>query len=342
MMRSLFLIAATVLSFQTGGLALANSEFRDSIRIVGSSTVFPFSAFVAEKFHRKTGQASPVVESTGSGGGIKMFCSGIGVNSPDIVTASRRMKVTEIHKCQDNKVKDISEVMIGWDGIMMAMARGSLGFNLTREQLWKALAKRLPIDGQWVLNPHTKWSHIDSSLPDKTIQVFGPPPTSGTRDVFVEEVMIKGCQSAAHQDLKDTSKQMHLCGEMREDGIYVEAGEDDDLIVRRLKNNPNALGVLGYNALERRNGLIESLSVEGVKPDFDSILDGSYPLSRPLFLYVKNEHINALPQISDYVDEFMSMGAVGNEGYLVEKGLIPIQDEQGNALKSRALKLSVD
>ncbi|NVK19810.1 MAG: substrate-binding domain-containing protein [Methylocystaceae bacterium] len=319
----------------------ANDEFRHAIRIVGSSTVFPFAAFVAEKYYRKTGDRSPVVESTGSGGGIKLFCGGVGAEFPDIVNASRRMKVNEIRNCADHKVREFSEVMIGWDGIILAKSRKSSGFNLTRRQLWTALAKRLPFDGQLVDNPHTLWSHVDPRLPSTPIQVFGPPPTSGTRDVFVEEVMNKGCRGTKVIEQMEPEKRKIVCGEMREDGVYVEAGEDDDLIVRRLTSNPDALGIMGYNALERRSSLITAVSIDGVEPGFESIQDGVYPLARPLFLYVKDEHIHILPSIKAYLDEFLSPDTISEEGYLAEKGLIPLKDPSGKAVAARITKLTL-
>jgi phosphate transport system substrate-binding protein len=324
----------------SAGQGYANNEFRDTIRIVGSSTVFPFAAFVAEKYYRKTGATSPVVESTGSGGGIKMFCSGVGVEFPDIVNSSRRMKISEIRNCAKNKVDHISEIMIGWDGIVVVKSREGEDFKMTRRHLWKALAKHLPIDGQLVENPHKLWSHIDANLPALPIQFFGPPPTSGTRDVFVEEVMNNGCRGSDYVEKLDAPARKLACGEIREDGVYIEAGEDDDLIVRRLKNNPKALGILGYNALERRADIISALHIDGVKPSWETIRDGIYPLARPLFLYVKTEHLNVLPQIGDYLQEFTSDAAIGEDGYLTQNGLIPLQDDLGRSMKAQVLKLS--
>lgn len=318
----------------------ANDEFRNTVRIVGSSTVFPFAAFVAERYYRKTGNNAPVVESTGSGGGIKMFCAGVGAETPDIVNASRRMKVSEISLCADNKVRDITEIMVGWDGIILATSVDGNAFGVTREHLWKALAKRLPVDGQLLDNPHKLWSHIDPELPAVPIQVFGPPPTSGTRDVFVEEVMIKGCRGAAHIETLPEETRRVACGEMREDGVYVEAGEDDDLIVRRLKNNPKALGIMGYNALERRGNLVTALTVNGVAPAYETIQDGEYPLARPLFLYVKDEHLVALSSIQSYIDEFISPQALGEEGYLADNGLIPLKGMDGRDVKAQITRLT--
>jgi phosphate transport system substrate-binding protein len=318
----------------------AANGFRDTIRIVGSSTVFPFAAFVAEKYYRKHSNHAPVVESTGSGGGIKMFCAGIGQDTPDIVNASRRMKISEVRMCGDNKVTEISEIMIGWDGIVLAKSVKADSFNLTREMLWKALAKNLPIDGHMVPNPHKLWSHVDRSLPDIEIKVFGPPPTSGTRDVFVEEVMQKGCLFHPYIKQLTPVQQEVSCGEMREDGVYVQAGEDDDLIVRRLSNNPKALGIMGYNTLERRPSLISAMSINGIEPGFETIREGTYPLARPLFLYVKKEHLEFLPQINDYLQEFMSDAALGEDGYLTDNGLIPLKDEMGRAVKAQVLTLS--
>lgn len=318
----------------------AVDEFRNTVRIVGSSTVFPFAAFVSEKYHRKSGDKAPVVESTGSGGGIKMFCAGIGQQHPDIVNASRRMKISEVRYCASNSVFQISEIMIGWDGIVVAQAKGSKAINLTRRQIWKALAKDLPVDGQLVPNPHKLWSHVDPGLPSIEIQVFGPPPTSGTRDVFVEEVMNSGCRGTDFIEKLPAPKRKVVCGAMREDGVYIEAGEDDDLIVRRLNGNPKAFGIMGYNALDRRSNIISSVNVDGIAPTFETIRDGEYPLARPLFLYVKNEHLKALPQIGVYLQEFMSEEAIGEEGYLTENGLIPLQDDLGRSMKAQVLNLS--
>ncbi|MDV7340738.1 substrate-binding domain-containing protein [Terasakiella sp. A23] len=337
--KAVMLACVVAVGFTSAQSVQANDEFRHTIRIVGSSTVFPFAAFVAEKFYRKNGQQSPVVESTGSGGGIKMFCGGVGTNHPDIVNASRRMKVSELRLCANNNVSAITEVMIGWDGIVLATAKNGKTFNVTRRQLWKALAKRLPFDGQLVENPHKLWSHVDSDLPDSPIQVFGPPPTSGTRDVFVEEVMAKGCRGSDYIENLDEEKRKVICGEMREDGVYVEAGEDDDLIVRRLNNNPKAVGIMGYNAVERRSAYIKAMSIDGIEATFESIQDGVYPLARPLFLYVKDEHLQILPSIKVFLAEFTSETAIGDEGYLVDKGLIPLLDSKGLSVKAQVTKL---
>lgn len=339
-MRSALFGLMVLLGLSAFVSARANDEFRNTVRIVGSSTVFPFAAFVAERYYRKTGQNAPVVESTGSGGGIKMFCGGLGAETPDIVNASRRMKVSEIRLCADNKVHDITEIMVGWDGIILATSKEGHAFGLTREHLWKALAKRLPFDGQLLDNPHTLWSHIDPALPATQIQVFGPPPTSGTRDVFVEEVMIKGCRGSNYIESLPEDTRRVACGEMREDGVYVEAGEDDDLVVRRLKNNPKAFGIMGYNALERRSNLITAVTINGVEPSYETIQDGDYPLARPLFLYVKDEHLIALPTIQNYVDEFISSQALGEEGYLADNGLIPLEGMDGRAVKAQITKLT--
>ena len=337
------LIRSFVFGLVLLGLSLpakANDEFRNTIRIVGSSTVFPFAAFVAEKYHRKSNDKSPVVESTGSGGGLKMFCGGIGTEHPDIANSSRRMKISEVRKCATNNVFQISEIMIGWDGIIVAQSKQGNILNLTRRHLWKALAKDLPIDGQLVPNPHKLWSHVDPSLPAVAIQVFGPPPTSGTRDVFVEEVMANGCRGSDYVEQLSAPTRKVVCGAMREDGVYVEAGEDDDLIVRRLKSNSKAIGIMGYNALERREDIIKAVNIDGVTPTFETIRDSIYPLSRPLFLYVKNEHLEALPNIGAFLKEFMSDEAIGEEGYLTENGLIPLQDELGRSMKAQVLKLT--
>ncbi|WP_417782732.1 substrate-binding domain-containing protein [Terasakiella pusilla] len=340
MMRSALFGLMVLVGLSASVSVRANDEFRHTVRIVGSSTVFPFAAFVAERYYRQTGKNAPVVESTGSGGGIKMFCGGVGAETPDIVNASRRMKVSEISLCANNKVHDITEIMVGWDGIILATSVDGKAFGLTRQHLWKALAKRLPVDGQLLDNPHKLWSHIDPELPAVPIQVFGPPPTSGTRDVFVEEVMIKGCRGSSYVETLPEETRRVACGEMREDGVYVEAGEDDDLVVRRLKNNPKAFGIMGYNALERRSNLITAVTINGVAPSYETIQDGEYPLARPLFLYVKDEHLIALPTIQNYVDEFISPQALGEEGYLADNGLIPLKGMDGRQVKAQITKLT--
>ncbi len=296
------------------GATTAFAQNRDYIQIVGSSTVFPFATAVAERFGQTSDFATPVVESTGSGGGLKIFCQGVGGNSPDITNASRRIKNSEIDKCNANGVTPV-EIKVGFDGIVLSNSRQAPRFVITREQIFAALARKLVIEGNIVANPYTNWSQIDPSLPDEAIEVLGPPPTSGTRDAFVELVMEKACPA----DIDENT-----CGDLREDGAYIDAGENDNLIVQKLQANPAAIGIFGFSFLDQNTDILQGAIVDGVEPSFENIADGSYPVSRSLYFYIKKEHVGAVPGIMDYVAEFTSERASGDEGYLSEKGLIPL------------------
>jgi phosphate transport system substrate-binding protein len=287
-----------------------NAAARDQIKIVGSSTVFPFSTAVAESFAKSTGNPTPVVESTGSGGGLKLFCAGVGTDTPDITNASRRMKAKEWKLCNENGVTDIVESVVGFDGIVVANAKNAPDFALTREILFKALAK-----GQ---GEPTMWNEIDPSLPATKIEVLGPPPSSGTRDAFEELAIQKGCQKAGLE--KADCKKV----EIRDDGAYVDAGENDNLIVSKLESNPNALGVFGFSFLDQNADKIKGSTVGGVEPTFENIASGDYPVSRSMYFYIKKAHVGVVPGIMEYAAEFVSGDASGDEGYLTEKGLIPL------------------
>jgi len=318
-------------------LALTGAaQARDQIRIVGSSTVFPFASKVVEEFGKTTKFKTPVIESTGSGGGIKLFCAGVGVNTPDITNASRRIKASEVKKCAANGVSAITEVKIGFDGIVMANARSAPVFKLTRKEIFMALAKQVPVNGKLVKNPYTRWNQINASLPNSKIEVLGPPPTSGTRDAFVELVMregakefpaIKGLKKKAFRNVSDA---------MREDGAFIEAGENDNLIVQKLEANPAALGIFGFSFLDQNKDKLHGSLVEGQQPTFENIADGKYPVSRSLYFYVKNAHVGKIPGIKEYVREFTAEKAWGDMGYLVEKGLIPLPTTERRATSSAA------
>ena len=320
--------AAAVALVATVGYAAA----RDQIKIVGSSTVFPYSQAAAEEFANKTGKPAPVVESTGTGGGFKVFCGGIGPDFADITGASRAIKDSEVKLCADNGVTDITEALIGYDGLSIAHASSAPEMDLTREQIFKALAAELPDgNGGFVANPNKKWSDIDASLPAFDIVAFGPPPTSGTRDAFVELVMHEGCKDLPGMaDLKkaDGDKWNEVCSRMRQDGPFVEAGENDNLIVQRLESDPNAVGIVGYSFLYENADKLKPVLVEDVAPSFDTIADGSYPVSRPLFFYVKNAHRDVIPGMNDFLAEYVSEGALGADGYLAERGLTPLADDK--------------
>ncbi len=330
-------LAATLIA--SGNSVMAQS--RDYISIVGSSTVYPFSTVVAERFGKNGKFKTPKVESTGSGGGFKLFCQGVGVNHPDITNASRRIKASEVELCAKNGVKDIVEVLIGYDGIVVANAKGQDPFKLDRKDLFLALAKSIPdASGQLVPNPNQTWKDVNPSLPNHKIEVIGPPPTSGTRDAFVELVMDVGCEHVEAMKALQGDKLKQACQTIREDGAYIEAGENDNLIVQKLSANPNALGIFGFSFLEQNSDKVQGSIIEGAKPTFDTIADFSYPISRPLYFYVKKAHVDMIPGIREYLDEFTSERAWSGEGYLADKGMIPLSDadRRKTAAEVRSLK----
>lgn len=306
------------------------SAARDYISVVGSSTVYPFATVVAERFGKSTNYKTPKIESTGSGGGMKLFCQGVGVAHPDITNASRRIKSSEFEMCQENGVKDIVEVLIGYDGIVIGNSSKAEKMKLTRRDLFLALAKQVPNPNgseSLIENPYKTWKEVNSALPAIKIEVLGPPPTSGTRDAFQELALEGGCKSFSWiKAMKKTDKKAYkkICRTVREDGPYIEAGENDNLIVQKLNANKNALGIFGFSFLDQNIDKIQGSIVDGKEPTFDSIADGSYPVSRPLYFYVKKGHIGTIPGMREYLSEFTSEKAFGEEGYLSEKGMIPL------------------
>ena len=299
---------------------------RDTVNIVGSSTVYPFATVVAERFGRNTDFPTPKLESTGSGGGLKLFCAGVGTQHPDITNASRRMKTSEFQDCQNNGVKDITEVRIGSDGIVLANSSQAEKMDISLRQLFLALAKDVPNPQggeNLVPNPYKKWSDIDSSLPDMAISVMGPPPTSGTRDAFVEIAMEGGCKTYDWIKSKSKGDMRAICHNIREDGAFIEAGENDNLIVQRLARDTGTFGIFGYSFLDENRGQIQASTIGGVEPTQETIGDDSYPVARSMFFYVKKAHVGVVPGIQEYVNEFTSEGAWGDNGYLVDVGLIP-------------------
>ena len=336
--KSLFIAAAGAALVAVNG----GAEARDQIRIVGSSTVFPFSTAVAEQFGKTTDFKTPVVESTGSGGGMKLFCAGVGTEHPDITNASRRIKASEFETCGKNGIT-VVEVKIGFDGIVLANDKSGPDITLTKQQVFQALAKEVPVDGKLVPNPYTKWSDIDAALPDAKIEVLGPPPTSGTRDAFVELAMEGGARkfemlkAMRKEDKKAFKAVAHA---MREDGAFIEAGENDNLIVQKLQANPAAIGIFGFSFLDQNADVIKGANVDGADPTFENIAGGDYGVSRSLFFYVKKEHVGVVPGVSDFVGEFTSDKAWGDEGYLIDKGLIPLPEGDRKAIRQGALTLS--
>lgn len=294
---------------------------RDSIRAVGSSTVFPFAKAVAESFTRANPQfKSPVIESTGTGGGIKLFCAGVGPATPDIANASRRMKADEFKSCQANGVKDIIEIQVGLDGLAVAAVKGGIMMNLSGETIYKALAA----------NPYGKpqtaktWKDVDPTLPAEPILVYGPPSTSGTRDALKELVLEKGCQKQpGFKEMKETDKEQYekVCTEIRSDGAYVDQGEQDNLIVQKIENNPKAVGVFGYSYLEENADKLQAMTIEGVAPTYENISTFKYPEARPLYIYVKKAHLDAIPGLKEYLTEWTKLWSKG--GVLAKVGLVP-------------------
>ena len=328
-MRKQNIILAMAATCALASAAHAQSA-RDYISIVGSSTVYPFSTTVAEHFGKANSKfKTPKVESTGTGGGLKLFCGGVGVQYPDMTNASRQIKSSEVENCAKNGVKEIVEVKIGYDGIVVASSKKTKPMPLTRTDLWLALAKEVPEPGTGKLmaNPFKTWKDVNPELPAQKIEVLGPPPTSGTRDAFVELVMDEGCKDfPAIQALEKSDKKQAkaACGAIREDGAYIEAGENDNLIVNKLVSNLNALGIFGFSFLEENLDKIQGETIDGVPPNFENIASGKYPVSRPLFFYVKKAHVAVIPGMKEYIAEFTSEKAAGNEGYLADKGLIPL------------------
>jgi len=323
-------------------IAASPAVARDQIRIVGSSTVFPFATAVAEQFANGASFPAPVVESTGSGGGLKLFCSGVGTNTPDIANSSRRIKESELEACRANGVDGVIEVKIGFDGIVLASSKKGPTFELTQEQIFLALAKQVPVNGKLVANPYKSWNDIDPKLPATKIEVLGPPPTSGTRDAFVELAMEGGASkidmlaALAKSDKDAFTAAAHT---LREDGAYIEAGENDNLIVQKLEANPNALGIFGFSFLDQNTDKLRGNPVGGVEPTFEKISSGEYGISRSLYFYVKKPHVNKVPGIVEYVAEFMSERAAGEEGYLADKGLIPLPTDELKRYRTDAAAL---
>lgn len=317
-------------------LVVGAAQARDQIRVVGSSTVFPFSTAVAEQFGKMGKFKTPVVESTGTGGGFKLFCAGVGEGHPDITNASRAIKKSEFDDCTKAGVK-MTEVKIGFDGIVLANSKTSKPMNLTLGQLYLALAKQVPQGGKLVANPYKMWSEIDKSLPNVKIEVLGPPPTSGTRDAFVELAMEGGCgQVSGAKELGLTGSKCHA---VREDGMWIDAGENDNLIVQKLVANKDAFGVFGYSFLDQNADKLQGSSIGGTAPSFDNIASGKYSVSRSIFFYVKQNHVGSIPGIKEFVTEFTTDKAWGRSGYLADKGLIPLPDAERKKVATSAQAL---
>lgn len=327
------LLASTMAAAALAVASGANAQSREQLRGVGSSTVFPFSTMIAEEFANMTGNPAPVIESTGSGGGMQIFCQGVGVAHPDLTGASRPMKQSEYELCQENGVEEISEQVVGFDGIALATSRDGEAFDITLAELYLALAAEVPVDGEIVDNPHTTWADVNPDFPDSEIQVMGPPPTSGTRDAWVEMVMEAGCSEfEAVQALEESDEVRYeeVCQRMREDGRFIETGENDNLIVQRLNSNTEAYGIFGYSFFYENQDSLQTVSIEGVNPSEETIADESYPVSRSLFIYYKNAHRGVIPGLEEFIEEATSEAAIGPNGYLTDIGLVPAPEAMRN------------
>jgi len=329
--------ALALLALSASG-ALAQS--RQEIRIVGSSTVFPYTQAVAEQFSSATGAASPIVESTGTGGGFQAFCGGVGEQHADITGASRAMKSSEWELCQQNGVTDITEALIGYDGLSLVVSRDNPNeWDLTLAEIYQALGAQVPVNGEWVDNPYQTWNEINPNLPELPILVYGPPPTSGTRDAFVELAMHAGCEELPYvqEGGFDGDWVEENCSRMRTDGPFVEAGENDNLIVQRLNADPNAMGIFGYSFLYENQDTLKGAMINGVEANLDTIASFEYPISRPLYIYIKNAHRGVIPNLQEFVEEYMSEDAVGADGYLPERGLVSLPDEERTATQEAVI-----
>jgi len=338
-----FALAATaVVAISAAFTGAANAQSRDQIRAVGSSTVFPFTTAVAEAFGKGGKFKTPVVESTGTGGGLKLFCAGVGPQHPDIANASRRIKKSEIEQCAANGVTQITELKIGFDGLVVANSKQTKHVDFKLEQLWKALAKDVVVDGKLVPNPYKKWSEIDPSLPNKDIELIGPPPTSGTRDSFNELIMEAGCHKVAEvkQVVADDKARQKVCQTIREDGAYVEAGENDNLIVQKLTANPDAFGAFGYSFFDQNRDKLQTAKIDGVEVGPETVQSGKYPVSRAMFVYAKNAHVGVIPGIREFLAEYSSERAMGDDGYLADKGLIPEPKAERDAARAAVVNLT--
>ena len=334
----------TSMALIASALLATTLSARDQIKIVGSSTVYPFSSSVAEEFGATTKFPTPVVESTGTGGGMKLFCAGAGIDTPDITNASRRMKDKELQTCEENGVTDITEALIGFDGIAIAQSAGVKSFNVTKAQLALAVAEEVPSkDGKTLIkNPYKKWSDIDASLPNREIIVYGPPKSSGTRDSFEELVMQHVFEKMpVYTDLfkadETANKKYKAYSVVRTDGVYVESGENDNLIVQKLTKNDAAVGIFGYSFLEENKDKVVGLSIDNVLPTAETIASAKYPVARSMYFYIKNQHAKEVPALKEYANLFMSEKMIGKEGILTELGLIPLTDDVRAAARTKVM-----
>ncbi|MEH6718634.1 MAG: substrate-binding domain-containing protein [Aurantimonas endophytica] len=322
------LIAGLALGTALSLVGHAGAQSRDQIQIVGSSTVFPYTQAVVEQFANESGMAAPVLESTGTGGGMQIFCGGVGAQTPDITGASRAMTESEWELCKGNGVTNVTEILLGYDALSLASAQSGPDLSVTKAQLFQALAGEVEVDGEIVPNPYQNWNQIDPSLPDQAILVYGPPPTSGTRDAWVELVMEEGCEAFPAIEALEDDRKEEVCQRMRTDGPFVEAGENDNLIVQRLTSDDHAVGIFGYSFLFENQDTLKGAAIDGVQPSEETVASGEYGVSRPLFIYIKNDHRQAIPGLEEFIAEYVSDEALATGGYLEERGLVPLSAEE--------------
>lgn len=301
----------------------ANAAIRDRITIVGSSTVYPFSALVAKHFAKSGPFSLPVVHATSTAEGIRLFCAGVGSDTPDISNASRPITAAERAGCAQNGVRKIAAIRIGYDSLVIANAAGAASFNITLAQLWQAAAAFVPINGRLVPNPYQSWHDIDPTLPDRPIRLIGPAPGHGTRDAFVEMVMEPSCKAAVAGLIGQTAEQTVSCADFRKDGRWTDV-DNMELILGKLASNHEAMGVLTYPYIEQFSNRIHAANIDGIAPSRVTIPSGIYPMSRPLLIYVKEAHLNTTTGLADYAAEFLSFCAAGANGYLADEGLVPL------------------
>ncbi len=348
MTRTLFAATSAIALLALGACGDNNSGgsqgARAGIWAAGSSTVFPFTTRVAENFARTSGGAAPRVESLGTGGGIQAFCQGTGPTTPDIANASRRMKKSEFEMCQKNGVTDIVELKIGYDGLVIATALDAPDYGFEGDDLYLALAKEVPgPNGSFIANPNTNWSQVNPGLPTSRIMVYGPPPTSGTRDSWLELGMAPSAKTIpqlAALDESDSDRFETLAHTLREDGAWIDSGENDNAIVQTLTRTPGSTGVFGYSFLEQNADSVKAHSVNGVMPTPETIASGEYPISRSMFIYVKKAHIGVTPGLKEFVMEYMSDAAAGRGGYLQDRGLVPLPAEELSAQRALATAMT--
>ncbi|MEA3412809.1 MAG: substrate-binding domain-containing protein [Pseudomonadota bacterium] len=315
---------------------------RDYVIVVGSSTVHPFASVVAERIGKTTRFRAPHIEALGSGGGLQLFCKGEGADEVDVALASRRIKPSETERCRQNGVRDIIELKIGYDGIVLASSRQGPTLKLTLKQLYLALAREVP-DPEGgrtlVANPYQTWKQIDPALPEVPVKLYGPPPTSGTRDVLADRGMLSGCRQFDWLNVlgaTDPDRLATLCRAVREDGVYSEAGENDNLIVRKVSHSDQAVGIFGFSFFDQNMNLLQAASIDGIEPDPETVFDNTYPLSRTLYVYAKATHLDRIAGLRAFLKEITSDRAIGEDGYLTDKGLIPLPQAERRATAEKA------